>query len=545
MGYEIIPGSPYEPNQTVAARTDEDCTIARNVREIQVTASLVTVTLPPNPGVGESHVVVAPSHLVTVDGNGHTITGGGATVAAGRATLYVFSIERTWVPLAGGGGSAGPTGPTGPTAGPTGPTGPAGGPTGPTGANGTNGATGAGGATGPTGAAGTPGGPTGPSGPTGAAGGPTGPLGPTGPAGGATGPQGPTGAGGATGPTGQSGGAPQPPDRALQYDNNGAFGAATFFFEVLNQIHATEDNSALTQDDLTTGKTLTVYQHFYNPPSNDDPPGSSLSYGADSSFTIDSMPGNAYLGAQTFVELYLLDGNQATVDLYAIGASFGGGDPLTTTGVMLRPNVVFQTTSRDPTDDMLGDGEGVMFLARCEVPPTTEPVDTGGTVLYVDRGRFKPFGLASGSEGIFPMFAAASISFGNATVDAASVVYLDPGYGRDPATDDTAEIPWMRFSSGMRIVGIGVSQKVGTGTGQMVYTVMTQTGADPPFAEALVSTVDVLSTAGDQFTGTPVLVPIGTGVGIKVAQQSITGSPPTHVVVTLYVELNRVGTDTA
>ncbi len=215
MSTQTIPGTPNDPTQDLAVQTDQSCTLDNATRAIHVTAAGVTVKLPPDPKVDQTHRFLASlAGPILLDGNGHAIDDGITAVLSGRSLELTFSVRNTWVAQTTGGG-LGPQGATGPL-GATGATGPKGA-TGATGATGPAGATGAGatgstGPGGPTGATGTPGGATGPGGPTGA----TGPGGATGATGagatGATGPGGPTGAtgtpgsaGGATGPGGPTG----------------------------------------------------------------------------------------------------------------------------------------------------------------------------------------------------------------------------------------------------------------------------------------------------------------------------------------------------
>lgn len=192
MGFTLLQGSAYQPNQTLYVSSENDCVLDKNHVYFESEAD-ITVSLPEEPALGETHELMAMGGFITLDGNGHSIAGGVTTITLGSSLILRFTSAGVWATFLGSGavGPQGATGATGST-GATGATGPGTGNTGGTGATGATGGTGGTGATGPG---------TGNTGSTGATGN-TGVTGATGPGTGATGSTGNTGA---TGPTGATG----------------------------------------------------------------------------------------------------------------------------------------------------------------------------------------------------------------------------------------------------------------------------------------------------------------------------------------------------
>ncbi len=125
MSTQTLRGTPNDPSQDLAIQTDQDCTLDNPVRAVHVTAANVTVKLPPDPKVDQTHRVIASNlGAVSLDGNGHAIDGGVTGVPAGFSLVLTFSVQNTWAAEAVG-GTVGPQGATGPK-GATGATGPQG-----------------------------------------------------------------------------------------------------------------------------------------------------------------------------------------------------------------------------------------------------------------------------------------------------------------------------------------------------------------------------------------------------------------------------------
>ena len=104
----------YRQNALRIVTTDEDTHIDTNDDQVHVVGTdddvtVVTLTLPCNPKVGEQHLLVATSAPITVDGNGADVTAGYESIPVGYSMLYTFSQDQCseddddagiWIPLA-------------------------------------------------------------------------------------------------------------------------------------------------------------------------------------------------------------------------------------------------------------------------------------------------------------------------------------------------------------------------------------------------------------------------------------------------------------
>lgn len=98
MTTEQISGAPFEENAQTVIKTDADYVMSNADDVVDVTApGGVTISLPPNPRIGQRHRLLAPAGSFGVDGNGHVIAGGFTTVQIFSAVDYTFSAANVWV----------------------------------------------------------------------------------------------------------------------------------------------------------------------------------------------------------------------------------------------------------------------------------------------------------------------------------------------------------------------------------------------------------------------------------------------------------------
>lgn len=94
-------GAPYNLNQSNPLLVDESATLDNADDLALVSVTSLTVTLPPNPRVGQKHTIGGVGFAVTVAANSlhtHTIpASGGNTVAANTTRTYTFTGGTTWL----------------------------------------------------------------------------------------------------------------------------------------------------------------------------------------------------------------------------------------------------------------------------------------------------------------------------------------------------------------------------------------------------------------------------------------------------------------
>lgn len=348
--------------------------------------------------------------------------------------------------------------------------------------------------------------------------------------------------------TGSSGSGPAAPDRSFQFDDAGSFGGSTFFFLASpDQIHATEDQSAITQHDATTDTDLYVYQHLYTP--DDDPtfpPGTSLVFGSDNVGNLASLWNVVYNATKFWNWTYCdnADGTNASHIVFGLGAQPNGlSTPLTISGNYFFPNTILSGTFIDPSDDLLGGGQGVEFIGRAEVEPTSPPSSESGIVRYVglrstDSVPF-PFARSSADDQL-NLAAVAPMIFGLVDLGESADAYMPPGFAATGVT--TADnAPFVTVPADGYLVGMAVRQNTAGADGTVTYTVMTRTGSGAASATPITVTL-----AGDGLNGTDAdwahLTRVSAGDSVAVlSSKAGVSSNPFNVTALVYFIPLRLG----